>query len=269
MKSIESFKGVALNAPKLTTAERTQDKRVINGNLSEFAYKLREAFKKTYCDINLASREQTGELYGLYPCNFLRACEAKLNKLDFLGYNAKHQSLSIILRDEAGEVQSIATRRLRDESGEIIKGSKWVKAKGSNNGFIPHHIDKNDDLVFIAEGTGEIGLFKILKCSYIGFQNADELHKFEYNPLKDEILPKLKDKSVICFVDNDEAGQNGFNAIYPVIGEVAKELYQVRFKDKPIGYDLRDFIIDLSKEHSRKKILNILAKEIRQKQERV
>lgn len=267
MKSIESFKGVALNAPQLTASEQIQDNRIIN--LSEFANKLREAFKKRYCDIhNLATQEQTDELYSLYPCNFLRACSAKLSKLDFLGYNTKHQSLVIIL-EENEITHSIATRRLRDEAGEIIKGKKWIRAQGSNNSFIPHRIDKNDDMVFIAEGMGEAGLFKILNSSYICFQNADELNKFEYNPLKDEILSRLKDKTVICFVDNDEVGQNGFNAIYPFIGEVTKELYQIRFKDKPKGYDLRDFIIDLSKEHSHKDILKALAKEIRERQGRV
>lgn len=268
MKSIESFKGVALNAPQLTASEQTQDKRIIN--LSEFANKLREAFKKRYCDIhNLATQEQTDELYSLYPCNFLRACNAKLSKLDFLGYNTKHQSLSITLKDDTGEVQAISTRRLRDEAGEIIKGKKWIRATGSNNSFIPHQINKDDDMVFVAEGMGEIGLFKILNSSYICFQNADELNKFEYNPLKDEILSRLKDKAVICFVDNDEVGQNGFNAIYPLIGEVTKELYQIRFKDKPKGYDLRDFIIDLSKEHSHKDILDVLGSEIKKRRERV
>lgn len=267
MKSIESFKGVALNAPQLTASEQIQDNRIIN--LSEFANKLREAFKNRYCNIqNLATQEQIDELYSLYPCNFIRACNAKLNKLDFLGYNAKHQSMVIIL-EENEIIHSIATRHIRDEAGEIIKGKKWIRATGSNNSFIPHRIDKNDDMVFIAEGMGEAGLFKILNSSYICFQNADELNKFEYNPLKDEILSKLKDKAVICFVDNDEVGQNGFNAIYPFIGEVTKELYQIRFKDKPKGYDLRDFIIDLSKEHSHNDILKALAKEIRERQGRV
>ena len=79
---------------------------------------------------------------------------------------------------------------------------------------MPHRFNRSDDVVFIAEGIGEVGLFEMLKASYVCFQNAGEISKFEYSPLKDEILEGLKGKRV----DNDEPSQNGFNALYPVIG---------------------------------------------------
>lgn len=267
MKSIEGFKNVALSKPDLSPCEGHQEASEVKDSidLNQYAVKLREAYLSAYTRVSLCAQEQTDELYDLYPCNFLRACSAKLRDIECLGYNTKHQSLAIILKS-GDKTQAIATRRLRDEAGNIVEGKKWIRAKGSNNGFIPHRFNKSDDVVFIAEGIGEVGLFEILKASYVCFQNAGEISKFEYSPLKDEILEGLKGKRVICFVDNDEPSQNGFNALYPVIGG---DLYQVRFKDKPKGYDLRDLIVELSGKYNHKELLKALQNEIKARQERV
>ena len=262
MKSIEDFKNVALSKPDLAPCEGYQEASEAKDSidLNQYAVKLREAYLSAYTRVSLCTQEQTDELYDLYPCNFLRACSAKLRDIECLGYNTKYQSLAIILKS-GDKTQAIAIRRLRDEAGNIVEGKKWIRAKGSNNGFIPHRFNKSDDVVFIAEGIGEVGLFEILKASYVCFQNAGEISKFEYSPLEG-----LKGKRVICFVDNDEPSQNGFNALYPVIGG---DLYQVRFKDKPKGYDLRDLIVELSDKHNHKELLKALQNEIKARQERV
>ena len=258
MKSIEDFKNVALSKPDLAPCEGYQEASEAKDSidLNQYAVKLREAYLSAYTRVSLCAQEQTDELYDLYPCNFLRACSAKLRDIECLGYNTKYQSLAIILKS-GDKTQAIAIRRLRDEAGNIVEGKKWIRGKGSN---------KSDGVVFIAEGIGEVGLFEILKASYVCFQNAGEISKFEYSPLKDEILEGLKGKRVICFVDNDEPSQNGFNALYPVIGG---DLYQVRFKDKPKGYDLRDLIVELSDKHNHKELLKALQNEIKARQERV
>lgn len=270
MRAIEDFKGVALNAPKLSPLSQEDKEGQRQGvNLDEVADIFKKAFYDVYCDRTapLATQEQTNELYELYPCNFLRACNIQLKNLSFLGFNKKHQSLTVILRDETGKTEAVATRRIRNAKGEIVEGKKWIRAEGSNNGFIPHRINRSDDVVFIAEGIAEVGIFEMLKASYICFQNAGELKNFEFNPLKEKILLEIKDKSLICFVDNDEVGQEGFNSFYQSINHT--RIYQVRFKDRVKGYDLRDFIIELSKTKPRGEILPSLLSEIQNRKEKI
>ena len=96
MKSIEDFKNVALNKPDLAPCEGYQEASEAKDSidLNQYAVKLREAYLNAYTRVSLCTQEQTDELYDLYPCNFLRACNAKLRDIECLGYNTKHQSLA-------------------------------------------------------------------------------------------------------------------------------------------------------------------------------
>ncbi|WP_169999997.1 hypothetical protein [Campylobacter sp. RM9328] len=253
MSDLSHFKGVAVSAPNLTdiTDEQTSShtEHIIKTDLNKLAGYFKESFLKTYQ--TYPNETDTSELYALYPREFLSACDAKIKELsNFLGFNPKHRSITITLKDESGQVQAVATRRLRDEAGKIIDGKKWIRAQGSINSFIATKFKGDDEAVFIAEGLGEIGIFELLKSDYVAFQNAGEMAKFEFSDQAERITSALKGKIVYCFVDNDEAEQRGADSLYPIIGQVAKELYEVKFKDKPKGYDLRDLITELSHTHA-------------------
>jgi len=241
MMAVEKFKNIATSA-------------IANNANTDYLQSQGEQFRKIFLNIFknkqggiVANVTQLDALYALFPKKLLQAYSiSDLCELKFLGFNTKHQSPVVILTDKNNKIKVVATRHIKDESGNIVKDKKWIRIAGSTNNFISCNIKDDASEVAIAEGISEAQLFEILGMSYICFQNAGEMSKFDKNPQKDEILTKLKGKTTLCFVDNDEAGESGFNNLLPIISGVASQIYKIKFENSEKGYDFRDFVVQIS-----------------------
>lgn len=185
---------------------------------------------------------------GLFHSTFLSAFAPKgQTALSFLilrgllGYDFRRECLAWILRDERGNARAIAYN-------QRAQGLKWLRAKNSDNSFIPKQIRNTNAPIFIAEGLSEIAIFSLLDFDFICLQNIGEISKASKGTSANfnELLPALKDRKIAIIADSDALEQNKALAEFlNANGALATAYYFSRGYGKDVkGYDLRDFTRD-------------------------
>ncbi len=181
---------------------------------------------------------------GLFNSTFLSAFAPKgQTALSFLilrgllGYDFRRECLAWILRDERGIAKAIAYN-------QRAQGLKWLRAKNSDNSFIPRQIRNTNAPIFIAEGVSEIAIFSLLDFDFICLQNIGEISKASKGTSANfnELLPALKDRKIAIIADNDALEQNKALAEFLNANGALATAYYFSLDVK--GYDLRDFTRD-------------------------
>lgn len=121
---------------------------IANNANTDYLQSQGEQFRKTFSSIFennqggiIANATQLDVLYALFPKNLPQAYGiSDLCELKFLGFNKKHQSLVVILTDINNKIKVVATRHIKNESGNIVKDKKWIMVAGSTNSFISCNI---------------------------------------------------------------------------------------------------------------------------------
>ena len=186
---------------------------------------------------------------GLFHSTFLSAFAPKgQTALSFLilrgllGYDFRRECLVWILRDERGNARAIAYN-------QRASGKKWLRAKNSDNSFIPKQIHSTNAPIFIAEGLSEIAIFLLLDFDFICLQNIGEISKASKGASANfnELLPALKGRKIAIIADNDALEQNKALAEFLNANGALATAYYFSFRcyGKDVkGYDLRDFTRD-------------------------
>lgn len=181
---------------------------------------------------------------GLFNSTFLSAFAPKgQTALSFLilrgllGYDFRRECLAWILRDERGIAKAIAYN-------QRAQGLKWLRAKNSDNSFIPKQIHSTNAPIFIAEGLSEIAIFSLLDFDFICLQNIGEISKASKGASANfnELLPDLKGRKIAIIADNDALEQNKALAEFLRANGALATAYYFSLDVK--GYDLRDFTRD-------------------------
>ncbi len=186
---------------------------------------------------------------GLFNSTFLSAFAPKgQTALSFLilrgllGYDFRREWMAWILRDERGNARAIAYN-------QRAQGLKWLRAKNSDNSFIPKQIRSTNAPIFIAEGLSEIAIFSLLDFDFICLQNIGEISKASKGASANfnELLPALKGRKIAIIADNDALEQNKALAEFLNANGALATAYYFSFRcyGKDVkGYDLRDFTRD-------------------------
>lgn len=163
----------------------------------------------------------------------------------YFGYSKKHNSLTVHLYNDAGEIQAIAIRN--------ADGTKW-KTFGSKK-FTPYKIRK--DIIFLTSGMAEIVISDIMSLSFIGLQ-SDSMVKH----LPKELKELAAGKFIVVLSDNDDT----FRGIIPQIERfftksqtIIIDFGKMLERELPKGYDFRDFVNEVG---DAKKVLELLEGEI-------
>lgn len=154
-----------------------------------------------------------------------------------LGYDFGRECLAWILRDERGNARAIAYN-------QRAQGLKWLRAKNSDNSFIPKQIRNTNAPIFIAEGLSEIAIFSLLDFDFICLQNIGEISKASKGASANfnELLPDLKGRKIAIIADSDALAQNKALAEFLNANGALATAYYFSLDVK--GYDLRDFTRD-------------------------
>lgn len=187
---------------------------------------------------------QSGLFNSAFLCAFAPSGQTALRFLihrGLLGYDFGRACLAWILRDERGNARAIAYN-------QRAQGLKWLRAKNSDNSFIPKQIRSTSAPIFIAEGLSEIAIFSLLDFDFICLQNVGEIGKASKGASANfnELLPALKARKIAIIADNDALEQNKALAEFlRANGALATAYYFSRGYGKDVkGYDLRDFTRD-------------------------
>lgn len=186
---------------------------------------------------------------GLFHSTFLSAFAPSgqtalrfLIRKGLLGYDFGREWMAWILRDERGNARAIAYN-------QRAQGLKWLRAKNSDNSFIPKQIHSTNAPIFIAEGLSEIAIFSLLDFDFICLQNIGEISKASKGASANfnELLPALKDRKIAIIADSDALAQNKALAEFLNANGALATAYYFSFRGygKDVkGYDLRDFTRD-------------------------
>lgn len=116
--------------------------------------------------------------------------------LKFCGYSKRDDSLTITLKDDNNNIQTIVIRK-------SIDGIKWKTLGGKT--FIYSNIKNESDVVFAVYGMSEILICEMLEFSYIAFQSDSIAKNLSNNPSWNIIKEKLKGKILALLIDYDDS----------------------------------------------------------------
>jgi len=149
----------------------------------------------------------------------------------YFGYSKKHDSLTVHLYNDYGEIETIT---IRDANG-----TKW-KTFGSKK-YVPYKIRK--EIIFFTSGMAEIVISDIMGLSFIGLQSDGMVQH-----LPQQLKELARDKFIVILSDNDKT----FRDIIPTIQKffeysqtIIIDFEKVLNRELPKGYDFRDFINEI------------------------
>lgn len=167
--------------------------------------------------------------------------------VSYLGWDATHQSIAIIIRDLDNRVRNIKTREKwvwdKDHQQHIVgERNPALKWGGEHNARVypfpmQYFHEHNDETVIVCEGEKDaLNLLNLnVRCLTIGSAGGD------FEPWAD----LLKGKRVLIWFDHDAPGYTGALKHYAAIADIAMETKIVSFShlcNPPKKYDISDYL---------------------------
>ncbi len=156
-----------------------------------------------------------------------------------IGWHFIYKSFTVSLYDEFGVLKTLIVRYSVNKDGTLVK---W-RTYGSKT-FIPHKINNNDSVVFVASGIGEYILLELMGVSYITPQSDSTV-----SGIATDMIEACSGKTIFYLQDNDDSGRK--------LGAKLKEIFSnsvfivvdfefVLDRYLPHGYDFRDFCNEMA-----------------------